>query len=295
MHVLIVEARFYEDIADELVAGAVATLEAAGANYERLSVPGAFEIPGAIAIALDGDSEPPFDAFIALGCVIRGETTHYDYVCGESARGLMDLAVRRKAAIGYGILTVDNRDAGLGTGGGGAQEQGPRRGRGSAQNGGVEGTLRGRKGMSKEQLSKRSAARLEAAQALYQIDIQVIDDAEAVILEFLTHRAGALVDDEGDGYVEADRDLFADLVRGVARRQGQIDKLISSALTPSWPLERLERILRVILRCGVYELLMRPIFRPRSRSRNMSTWLAIFSVATSPAWPMRCSTASPVS
>ena len=110
MHVLIVEARFYEDIADELVAGAVATLEAAGANYERLSVPGAFEIPGAIAIALDGDSEPPFDAFIALGCVIRGETTHYDYVCGESARGLMDLAVRRKAAIGYGILTVDNRE-----------------------------------------------------------------------------------------------------------------------------------------------------------------------------------------
>ena len=117
--------------------------------------------------------------------------------------------------------------------------------------------------MSKEQLSRRSAARLEATQALYQIDIQVIDDAEAVILEFLTHRAGALVDDEGDGYVEADRDLFADLVRGVARRQGQIDKLISSALTPSWPLERLERVLRVILRCGVYELLMRPDIPPK--------------------------------
>lgn len=110
MHVLIVEARFYEDIADELVAGAVATLAQAGASYERLSVPGAFEIPGTIAMALAGGGQRPFDAFIALGCVIRGETTHYDYVCGATARGLMDLAVRQRAAIGYGILTVENHD-----------------------------------------------------------------------------------------------------------------------------------------------------------------------------------------
>ena len=104
--VLIVEARFYEDIADELVEGAVAALEAAGAVHERISVPGAFEIPGAIRAASAAD----YDGYVALGCVIRGETTHYDYVCGESARGLMDLSVAHGLAIGYGILTVENAD-----------------------------------------------------------------------------------------------------------------------------------------------------------------------------------------
>ena len=68
-------------------------------------VPGAFEIPGAIALAAGR-----YDGFIALGCVIRGETTHYDYVCGESARGLMDLSVHKKLAIGYGIVTVDTME-----------------------------------------------------------------------------------------------------------------------------------------------------------------------------------------
>lgn len=105
--VLIVEARFYEDIADALVEGATAALEQAGAEVERVSVPGAFEIPGAIGFAL---SSGRYDGFVALGCVIRGETTHYDYVCGESARGLNDLALQRGACIGYGILTVENRD-----------------------------------------------------------------------------------------------------------------------------------------------------------------------------------------
>jgi 6,7-dimethyl-8-ribityllumazine synthase len=112
-HVMIVEARFYEDIADELVRGAVGALEAAGASFERFAVPGAFEIPGAIRRALDartGDGELRFDGFVALGCVIRGETSHYDYVCGGSARGLQELAVRHKASIGFGILTVETRE-----------------------------------------------------------------------------------------------------------------------------------------------------------------------------------------
>lgn len=110
--VLIVEARFYEDLADELVRGATAHLDAAGVEYDRLSVPGAFEIPAAIAIAqrASGTGGPAYAGYIALGCVIRGETTHYDYVCGESARGLQDLAVREGLAIGYGILTVENGD-----------------------------------------------------------------------------------------------------------------------------------------------------------------------------------------
>src|SRR5450631_3790022 len=103
--ILIVESRYYEDIADALIAGAEREITKNGALSERVVVPGAFEIPGAIALAAGR-----YDGFIALGCVIRGETTHYDYVCGESARGLMDMAVRHEAAIGYGILTVENEE-----------------------------------------------------------------------------------------------------------------------------------------------------------------------------------------
>jgi 6,7-dimethyl-8-ribityllumazine synthase len=113
-HVLIVEARFYEKIADELAKGAERELAKQGATCERIAVPGAFEIPGAIRFAADAArtpaGKPPFHGFIALGCVIRGETSHYDYVCGESARGLQDLAVHRGLAIGFGILTVENEE-----------------------------------------------------------------------------------------------------------------------------------------------------------------------------------------
>ena len=108
-HIMIVEARFYEVIADELVRGAVRALDGAGASYERFQVPGAFEIPAAIAMA-HAENPARFDGYLALGCVIRGETSHYDYVCGESARGLQDLAVNHGIAIGYGILTVDSQE-----------------------------------------------------------------------------------------------------------------------------------------------------------------------------------------
>lgn len=105
--ILIVSSRFYEDIASELESGAVTTLQEADADFVIETVPGAFEIPAAIGFAL---KKKKFDGFIALGCVIRGETTHYDYVCGESARGLMDLSLQHQAAIGYGILTVENEE-----------------------------------------------------------------------------------------------------------------------------------------------------------------------------------------
>ena len=100
--VLIVEARFYEELADFLKAGAIDALRKAGAVYEVMAVPGALEIPPAIKFAKDH-----FDGFVALGCVLRGETSHYDIVCNESARGLMDLAVHYDLAIGNGILTCE--------------------------------------------------------------------------------------------------------------------------------------------------------------------------------------------
>ena len=113
-HVLIVEARFYEDIADELARGAIAALVAAGATYDRLEVPGAFELPAAIRMNIkameSGSGYRFYDGYIALGCVIRGETSHYDYVCGECARGLMDLSLRFSLAIGFGVLTVENQE-----------------------------------------------------------------------------------------------------------------------------------------------------------------------------------------
>ena len=105
-HFLIVEARFYEEIVDAQLAGAVAALEAGGASFERVSVPGALEIPGAIAMASTGHCH--FDGYVALGCVIRGETSHYDTVCSESARGLMDLTLVKGLAVGNGVITVEN-------------------------------------------------------------------------------------------------------------------------------------------------------------------------------------------
>jgi 6,7-dimethyl-8-ribityllumazine synthase len=104
-HLLIVEARFYEPISDLLLAGASRALEAEAASFETVTVPGALEIPAAIRIALDAGR---YDAFVALGCVIRGETSHYDIVAGESARGLMALTLQRGALIGNGILTTDS-------------------------------------------------------------------------------------------------------------------------------------------------------------------------------------------
>ncbi len=105
-HFLIVEARFYDDLADALLEGAKASLAAAGASFDIVTVPGALEIPAAVAMAL---KEPQrYDGYVALGCVIRGETTHYDTVANESARGLMDISVAFAVPIGNGILTVEN-------------------------------------------------------------------------------------------------------------------------------------------------------------------------------------------
>ncbi len=105
MRILIVEARFYSGLADELLAGAKSTLESFGATYEVVSVAGALEIPPAIALAAKhGD----WDGYVALGTVIRGETYHFEIVSNESARGIMDLGVHRRLAIGNGVLTVED-------------------------------------------------------------------------------------------------------------------------------------------------------------------------------------------
>jgi 6,7-dimethyl-8-ribityllumazine synthase len=109
VRILVVEARFYHDISDALFAGATRVLEEAGASWERVTVPGSLEIPAAIAMALDAAERRarPFDGDVALGCVIRGDTIHFDIVANESARALMDLAVARRLPVGNGIITVE--------------------------------------------------------------------------------------------------------------------------------------------------------------------------------------------
>jgi 6,7-dimethyl-8-ribityllumazine synthase len=108
--ILIVEARFYDDIADALLAGATRALEEAGATFEHVSVPGSLEVPPAIAMALDAAERTgkPYEGAVALGCVIRGDTIHFEIVSFESARALMDLSRTRGVPIGNGIITVDN-------------------------------------------------------------------------------------------------------------------------------------------------------------------------------------------
>jgi 6,7-dimethyl-8-ribityllumazine synthase len=110
--ILIVEARFYDGLADALLDGAKAALDDAGAAYDVVTVPGALEIPAAISFALDGAEEggTDYDGFVALGTVIRGETHHFDIVANESARALMDLSIEDSLAIGNGILTTENEE-----------------------------------------------------------------------------------------------------------------------------------------------------------------------------------------
>src|SRR3979411_3510816 len=109
---LIVEARFYDDIQDALLEGAVTELKAAGVTHDVITVPGALEIPAAIPIALDAaeSSGKPYDAAIALGCVIRGDTIHFEIVSMESSRALMDISVERRMPLGTGSTTC-NTDA----------------------------------------------------------------------------------------------------------------------------------------------------------------------------------------
>jgi len=108
-HILIAEARFYDDIGDLLLAGTTAVLDEFGVTYESVQVAGALELPAAILMAHAGKAKQ-FDAYIALGCVIRGETYHFEVVSNESARGLMDLSIQHGLAIANGILTCETRE-----------------------------------------------------------------------------------------------------------------------------------------------------------------------------------------
>lgn len=115
--ILLIEARFYDDIADQLVAGAGAVLEDAGVSYDRLPVPGVFEVPAAMRFVIRsmeiGSDSARYAGFVALGCVIRGETDHYEHICREASRALMDLSITFSVALGFGILTCETYEQAL--------------------------------------------------------------------------------------------------------------------------------------------------------------------------------------
>ena len=115
--VLIVSARFYEDIAEQMMEGAAAVLDEAGVGYDQLAVPGVFEVPAAIRFAIRSmevhSASSNYAGFIALGAVIKGETDHYEHISREATRALMDIAVQQSVALGFGILTCDTRDQAL--------------------------------------------------------------------------------------------------------------------------------------------------------------------------------------
>lgn len=108
--VLILEARFYDHIADGLLSGATAALDEAGVLWKKITVPGVLELPGALAMVLKAQDHDPtairYDGYVTLGCAIRGESDHYDHVCTECMRGLNELAMGRTLALGNGVLTV---------------------------------------------------------------------------------------------------------------------------------------------------------------------------------------------
>ena len=227
-----------------------------GATYERVVVPGAFEIPGAIALAADR-----YDGFVALGCVIRGETTHYDYVCGESARGLMDLSVHKKLAIGYGIVTVNTMEQAWARAATRSRRQGRRRGPCLPRHGGAAAPLA--ELVSHRQPkppSRRQAARLAAVQALYQWQ-EGQDQPAEIIEQFLNVRTGEA--GEGGMRRDADKPLFKDVVEGTASHKDELEKTVSAALAENWTWGRIDRLVRAILLAGAYELVHRRDVPPK--------------------------------
>jgi len=176
---LIVRAPYYKDISDDLLKGAEKAIKDGGATFELIDVPGALEIPTTISIAASSNK---FDGFVALGCVIRGETTHYETVCNDSSRALTLLGLQG-CCIGNGILTVE--------------------------------------------LRRKSAARLYAVQALFQMEASGTG-IDRIIEEFETHRFGADVD--GDTYEEGDPKHFKAIVENALTHQAKIDQLTDKAL-----------------------------------------------------------------
>ncbi len=254
-HLLLVRAPYYRGVIDGMTNGATHILREASATFEQLDVAGAFELPQAIRIAMRGSQR--FDGFIALGCVVRGETDHYEFLCRAAMEGMMQVALQFGLALGTGLLTCDTL----------AQAEARSRYRRSQQRrGGSRGRIvadrcgasprRGLMGRSPRR--PRTASRVAAVQALFQSE-QAQDNPETVIDQFVRHRLGELPGTGGfeDGRVpDAEVPLFARIVRAAVAQQDTIDRMLAEALPADWPLARIDPVLRALMRAGTAELAM---------------------------------------
>ena len=252
-HFLIVEARFYEAIGAMLLAGAERALRAAGATFDRILVPGALEIPIAAAIALDAAEREgsAIDGVIALGCVLRGETFHFEIVALEFGARLDEPCSRAQRSGGE----FDPDDEHDGAGRGSCRSRAWRQRRRSRAGGDFAGRAQAPAGAEMKLAAKKAAARLGAVQALYQMDV-VGKGLPDVLAEFEAHWLGQTI--EGETYNAADAELFREIVSGVLRDQFAIDPAVDAALAQGWPLKRIEALLRAVLRAGEWEILHRP-------------------------------------
>ncbi len=195
-----------------------------------------------------------YDGYVALGCVIRGETYHFEIVAGESARGLMDLGLHHGLCIGNGILTVENEEQALARAAQRRRRQGRRcRACMSGADQYAEQVRRAPMTAERTASTAPARARLAAVQAIYQMELTGID-AEELVEEFVEHRFGR---DELRGLGEPDAEFFGDLVRGVPHHQVEIDRAIAKCLSSDWKLSRIDSILRAILRAASFELISR--------------------------------------
>ena len=266
---LIVEARFYDDIQDALLEGAVAELKAAGVSHDVITVPGALEIPAAIAIALDAaeSNGKPYDAAIALGCVVRGDTIHFEIVSMESSRALMDLAVAQKISARQRHHHRQHRCAGLGAGARQRTQQGRRRrarGAGDAADQAPAGTglimAENKKPRQPRALTTRAPTRRPTGAARRgsprcRRSTRWTSAAPASTTSSPSSRATG----------SATRSRATNICRPRPRSSGTSSPawcatrpssipLIDEALSKGWPLKRIDAILRAVLRAGSYEL-----------------------------------------
>ena len=259
--ILIVEARFYEDIADALLAGASRALTGAGAVFECMSVPGSLEVAPAIAIALDAAERAgnPYEGVVALGCVIRGETLHFEIVAQESARALLELSVATSRPDRKRDTDGRHRCAGLGP-------RPPRAGRQRRRcctrgtlarpaqappRGGVISWL----ALPRPRKTPRPIGAAPLAWPPCKRSIRWTLPARRSMTSSPNSRAiGSAARSKARNTLPAEAAFFRDVVAGVVRQQRSLDPLIDEALARSWPLKRIDAILRAVLRAGAYEL-----------------------------------------
>ena len=260
--ILVVEARFYNDIADALLAGAAKVLDEAKASWDIITVPGSLEIVPAIAIAVDAaeKQKKPYDGAVALGCVIQGETFHFDIVSMQSARALMDFSVAAPAAVRQRHPHRRHRAAGLGAGAHHRAGQGRRcRARGAGADRDQTPARQEIDVMAKaaqpnegRRANRRGAARLAAVQALYQMDLA--GDAAQRGRWRNSRATGSAARSRATNICRRRPLISAMSSAAWSTSSARLDPMIDAALQKGWPLKRIETVLRAILRAGAYEL-----------------------------------------